>query len=128
MFLIGGLTGLVMANSALDIVLHDTYYIIGHFHYVLSLGALFGVFVYLSIALFRLFGADTSDDLFRYMFVLVFCGANILFFPMHFLGLAAQPRRIFCYPDIFGEMNELANVGILIITLSLALLMETMFL
>lgn len=128
MFLLGGFTGLVVANSTLDIVLHDTYYVIGHFHYVLSLGALFAVFVYLSVAIFRMFGSETSDDLFRYLFFVVFSGANILFFPMHFTGLSGQPRRIFCYPDIYGELNELANVGILLITISLAMMFELLFL
>lgn len=128
MFLLGGLTGLVLANSTLDIVLHDTYYVVGHFHYVLSLGALFAVFVYLTVALYRMFGSDTSDDLFRYLFFLIFSGANILFFPMHFLGLSGQPRRIFCYPDIYGELNELSNVGILLITIALALMFELVFL
>ena len=124
MFLIGGLTGLVLANSTLDVLLHDTYYVVGHFHYILSLGAVFGVFVYFCTAFQPLFGTIMNERVYTLLFSLLFIGANNLFFPHHFLGLNGHPRRIFCYPEVYGMLNEMSNIGIFMISLSLALLLE----
>lgn len=97
MFTVGGVTGVILANAGLDIALHDTYFVVAHFHYVLSMGVVFGLFAAFYNWIDVIFSVKYSDVLGRLHFWLTFVGTNLTFFPMHLLGLAGMPRRI---PDI----------------------------
>jgi cytochrome c oxidase subunit 1 len=121
LFTIGGLTGILLSNAALDVAFHDTYYVVAHFHYVLSMGAVFGVFAGFYYWIAKIAGLRYYEPLAQLHFWVFFIGVNLTFFPMHFLGLAGMPRRIPDYPDAFYEWNAIASFGSLLSTISLVL-------
>ncbi len=111
LFTVGGVTGVVLANAGMDVALHDTYYVVAHFHYVMSLGALFGIFAAFYYWSPKMWGRIYSDKLGKLHFWLTFIGVNLTFFPMHFSGLAGMPRRIPDYPDAFAGWNMVSSIG-----------------
>jgi cytochrome c oxidase subunit I len=116
LFTIGGVTGVMVANAGVDRVLTDTYYIVAHFHYVMSLGAVFAIFAGWYYWFPKMTGFMYNEGLGKLHFWLTFIGANVLFFPQHFLGLAGMPRRIADYPDAFAYWNWWSSLGAYITT------------
>jgi heme/copper-type cytochrome/quinol oxidase subunit 1 len=122
LFTLGGVTGVILANAGIDMLLHDTYYVVAHFHYVLSMGATFGIFAGLYYWFSLMTGLSYNEGRGQVHFWSLFFGVNLTFFPMHMLGLGAMPRRMFDYADCFAGWNSLISFGACISFLSLLLL------
>jgi len=108
-FTLGGLTGIVLARASLDVLLHDTYYVVAHFHYVLRIGAIFGIFAGFHFWFPIATGIGLHPVWRKGQFFAIFVGVNITFFPMHFLGMAGMPRRVGQYSEVFHLFNFVAR-------------------
>ncbi len=127
MFTVGGVTGVVLANGGVDDIMHDTYYVVAHFHYVLSLGAVFSLFAGFYYWFAKMWGRHYNEFLGQLHFWVFFVGVNLLFFPMHFLGLQGMPRRYPDYPDAFEKFNTLATHGYEIMAASMVIFFINVF-
>jgi heme/copper-type cytochrome/quinol oxidase subunit 1 len=122
LFTVGGVTGVVLANAGIDMLVHDTYYVVGHFHYVLSMGATFGIFSGLYFWLGVMTGLDYIEARGQVHFWTFFLGVNLTFFPMHMLGLGGMPRRMFDYADCYAGWNSVSSFGALVSLFSVLML------
>jgi heme/copper-type cytochrome/quinol oxidase subunit 1 len=127
LFTIGGLTGVILANAGLDVAFHDTYYVVAHFHYVLSMGAVFSIFAGFYYWYPFITGRFYNDTLGKFHFWLFFLGVNFTFFPMHYLGLSGMPRRISDYPSDFEFYNTMCTAGSMVSLLSVLIFIWVFF-
>jgi cytochrome c oxidase subunit 1 len=111
LFTVGGVTGIVLSQAPIDRYYHDTYYVVAHFHYVMSLGAVFGIFAGIYFYLPKFTGKMIPEWIGRVHFTLMFIGANLTFFPQHFLGRQGMPRRYIDYPEAFATWNYVSSIG-----------------
>jgi cytochrome c oxidase subunit 1 len=127
LFTVGGVTGVVLANGGVDTYMQDTYYVVAHFHYVLSLGAIFSIFAGFYYWFPKMWGKMYNELLGKIHFFLMFIGVNIIFFPMHFLGLDGMPRRIPDYTPAFAYWNWWSTVGYMITVAGVAVFFVNLF-
>ncbi|MCZ8323358.1 MAG: cbb3-type cytochrome c oxidase subunit I, partial [Novosphingobium sp.] len=121
LFTVGGVTGVVLANGGVDDVLHDTYYVVAHFHYVLSLGAVTALFAGFYYWFPKMSGRMHSEFLSHLHFWVFFIGVNLIFFPQHFLGLQGMPRRYPDYTEAYAYWNEISSIGYVVMASSLVI-------
>ena len=127
LFTVGGVTGVVLANGGVDTYMHDTYYVVAHFHYVLSLGAVFGLFAGFYYWFPKMTGKLYNEFLGKVHFFIMFVGVNLIFFPQHFLGLDGMPRRYPDYPDAFAYWNYISSLGYLVTVVSIGVFFLNVF-
>jgi len=128
MFTIGGLSGVMLANASLDIAFHDTYYVVAHFHYVLSMGAVFAMFSGWYFWVPKMLGLNYNIFLSNIQYWILFIGVNLTFFPQHFLGLQGMPRRISDYPDAYAGWNLISSLGSIVSVVAAWLFLHIVYL
>ena len=121
MFTVGGVTGVLLANGGIDNYMHDTYYVVAHFHYVLSLGAVFSLFAGFYYWFSKMSGKEYNELLGQLHFWIFFIGVNIVFFPQHFLGLQGMPRRVPDYPEAFAYWNHVSSIGYVVMAVGMVI-------